>query len=537
MDRDRSSLTPGVTSRPTTGVRRALIALPVGFLVVFYLWPVATLVATVADLDAVRSVLSQPGLWRVVWFTTWQALASTVATVVVGLGPAHLVARWSFPGRRLLAAAITVPFLLPTVVVAAAFTALLPERLEHTATAIIIAHVFFNVAVVVRVVGGLWSEVPPDLTAAARTLGASPARASWGVTLPLLRPAITAAATITFLFSFTSFGVVQILGGPRHPTIEVEIARRATQLGDVTGAAVLSMMQLAILGVLVAVAARWQPRPVGMALAPVRRRVPTTPRQRSGIRAAALAAAAFVVVPLGALVVGSVRIDRRWTLVAWTGLGRPAERPGASLPLDLIGSVRTSAMIAAAATTISLVVGASAALAIASARSGGRALDVGVMLPLGTSAVTVGFGMLIAFDRAPVDWRGAPWLVPVAHSLIAIPFVVRTLLPTLRSRPAAWGDAAATLGATPTQAWWHIDVRRLGRPLVAAGGLAAAISLGEFGATTFLSRSGTETLPVVIGRLLGRAGDLPRAQAFALASMLAATTLALVISIDQLDPS
>jgi thiamine transport system permease protein len=262
VDPDRPSLTrlPAGIALPVAA-RVALVVVPSAFLAVFYVWPFLGLVAEVVDGSAIADTFSRTGLGRVLWFTFWQAALSTAATLVVGLGPAYLVARWEFPGRRLLTALLTVPFLLPTVVVGAAFIALLPDALETSAVAIVIAHVFFNVAVVVRVVGGVWSQLPADLVAAARVLGAGPWRATREVTLPLLRPALVAAGSIAFLFTFTSFGVVQILGGPTRVTIEVEIARRATQLGDVGGAAVLSLVQLALLAIVVGVTVRTSAAP------------------------------------------------------------------------------------------------------------------------------------------------------------------------------------------------------------------------------------------------------------------------------------
>jgi thiamine transport system permease protein len=125
--------------------------------------------------------------------------------------------------------------------------------------------------------------------------------------------------------------------------------------------------------------------------------------------------------------------------------------------------------------------------------------------------------------------------VPLGHALVAAPFVVRTMLPVLRARPTGWIEAAGTLGASPLRAWWSIDVASLKRPMVASAGFAAAISLGEFGATTFLTRSGDETLPIAIARLLGRAGDIPRAQGSVLAVMLAAVTLAILIAVEAAD--
>jgi thiamine transport system permease protein len=408
--------------------------------------------------------------------------------------------------------------------------------LHGTATAVIAAHVFFNVAVVVRIVGTVWSQLPHDLVAAARTLGASPWQATRHITLPLLRPSIIAAGAVIFLFTFTSFGVVQVLGGPANPTIEVEIARRATQLGDVGGAAVLSALQLLVLVVLIAVAARAQRSTTELALGPVARRRPPTRRVRVAVIAGAVATLSFVLLPMVSLVTDSFRPGGHWSTTGWRSLrGGTQVRPGAAVPVDPFSAIGASLRIAVVATLISMIVGALATLAIASSQRRGKLIDVGMMLPLGTSAVTIGFGMLITFDHSPFDWRAEPWLIPLGHALVAAPFVVRTMLPVLRARPISWIEAASTLGASPLRAWWHLDVRMLRRPLVTAAGFAAAISLGEFGATTFLTRTGDETLPVAIARLLGRTGDIPRAQGSALAVVLAAVTVAILIGVDLLD--
>lgn len=508
--------------------------IPTAFLLLFYAWPVATLIGEVVGGSTIIDTLGRADVWRVLWFTTWQAVLSTAATVVAGLAPAWLLSRWSFPGRRALGAFVVVPFLLPTVVVAAAFTTLLPDALLGTVAAVVVAHVYFNVSVVVRLVGALWEQLPTDLGAAAQTLGASPWQAARLVTLPLLWPAVVSAASITFLFTFTSFGVVAILGGPSTATVEVEIARRAIGLGDIGGAAVLSLLQLVVLGIGVAVGAVVQRRTTTRwVLAQARRRRPVTTVERVGVGVLAIAVAVTALVPMLALVVASLRTRDGWSVAGWRALwdGSSGDRrPGTGVAVDVWGALGASVRFALVATAVSVLIGALATLAIGGAQRHGRLLDVGLMLPLATSAVTIGFGMLITFDQAPVDWRDERWLVPLGHALIAVPFVVRAALPVLRARPDSWLDAAATLGASPIRAWWEIDVRLLARPLAVGAAFAAAISLGEFGATTLLSRTGEETVPTAIARLLGRAGDIPRAEASALAVVLAVACTALLLA-------
>jgi thiamine transport system permease protein len=443
-----------------------------------------------------------------------------------------VLARHRFRGRRLLLALVTVPFMLPTVVVGAAFLAVLPDRWHDTAAAVLAAHIFFNVAVVVRVLGNMWATIPTDLTAAARTLGATPRQVLGAVVLPLLKPAVFAASSVVFLFTFTSYGVVRVLGGVRRSTIEVEVARRATMLGDVRGAAVLSVLQLVFLAAIVWWSARWQRRSV-VTMSPGRSIHTLTPRsQRLTLNTVRAVTVLAMGAPLVALIVSSFRVGHEWTVSAWTGLGHTEVRPGVSLgtqPLEAIATSLKYCMIAAA---LSVLLGLAASLAIGMSRRGGRLLDAGITMPLGTSAVTIGLGMLITFDRAPFDWRGQWWLVAVGHALIATPFVVRTLLPVLRSFPSAQRDAALTLAATPLRAWWFVEVRRLARPTLTSAGFAAAISLGEFGASTFLTRSGHDTLPLAIAHLLARTGAVPQAQGFALATVLLVVCAVIVTMVE-----
>ena len=514
----------------------ALAIGPVAALGLFYLWPFATLLAEALTGGAVGDTLTRSQTWDVVWFTFWQAVVSTVCTIVVGIVPAFVVARFEFSGRRLLIGLLTATFVLPTVVMGAAFLALLPDSIDRTVWAVIGAHVAFNLAVVVRVVGSLWEHLPSDMEHAAATLGASRRQTFTSISLPLVRPAITAAATIVFLFTFTSFGVIRVLGAPGTRTIEVEVWRRATQLGDIGGAAVLTLLQLAVLAVLLVwstTAQRRHSRALALESTAPRRR-PRTTAQRRFVAFSAGAAALVALVPLVALVAQSFSTPTGWSTNAWTDLGRVEVRPGIRVGTDPVEAIANSLTIAAWATAFAVVVGALASLAITAARRHGRLIDAGLMLPLGTSAVTIGLGMLITFDVAPVDWRASWWLVPVGHALVAVPFVVRTCVGVLRSVDPAMTAAAATLGAGPARAWRATVVPYLWRPLAAGGALAAAISLGEFGATSFLSRSGGETMPIAIEQLLGRTGTTLRAQGYVLATILAAVTIVLVVAVDTI---
>lgn len=520
----------------------ALAAPAIVFVLGFYAWPVVSLAGETISSRAFRDAFSDPSIREVVRFTTWQAVLSTALTVVAGLMPAWVLARFEFRGRRMVTALVTVPFVLPTVVVGAAFLALLPDSFDTGVVAILAAHVFFNIAVVVRGVGAVWEQLPTDLGGAARTLGASPWRVLREVTLPLLFPAIAASASVVFLFTFTSFGVVRLLGGAARSTLEVEIWQRAVRFGDIGVAAVLSLAQLAVLGIAVLWFTRLQARhrqTVGLRPRDTRQRVRSR-RERMLVVGTIVAVVAAVVAPLVAMVERSLRTAAGGghSLGAWRAVfgDVPAatNRPPVASTVDALGSLTVSLRYALIAMLIAVVVGGCASLAIAALGRAGRMLDTGVMLPLGTSAVTIGFGLLIAFDTAPFDWRAAPLMIPLGHALVATPFVVRVVLPSLRTIDAQLRDAAATLGASPLRAWREVDLRMVVGPLLTGAGFALAISLGEFGATTFLTRQGRATLPIAIEQLLNRPGAALHAQGYVLATVLAALTFAAIGSVEML---
>lgn len=542
---------PGRSLRPTV-VRLGLMAVPLAFFGVFFAYPVTAIVSRGFkdgghwQFGRIGEVVTDPATGHVLWFTTWQALASTALTLALALPGAYVFARFDFPGKQLLRAVVTVPFVLPTVVVGSAFLALLGRgglldelwgvRLDTTVWAILLAHVFFNYAVVVRTVGGLWAQLDPRQEEAARVLGAGRFAAWRRVTLPALAPAVAAAALMVFLFTFTSFGVVQILGGPRYSTLEVEIYQQTAQLLDLPTAAVLTLVQFVAVAVLLVVHGRTvRRRESALRLVDAAR---TARRPRGAAQWALLGSvlaviALLVLVPLVVLTLRSFDGPDGYGLAFYRALASAGDNGGTFVvaPLEAIGN---SLSYALAATGIAVVVGGLAAAAL-TRRAGKlvRGFDALLMLPLGTSAVTVGFGFLITLDEPPLDLRTSWILVPLAQALVGVPFVVRTMLPVLRAVDARLREAAAVLGASPLRAWREVDLPLVGRALAVAAGFAFAVSLGEFGATVFIARPDNPTLPVAVARLLGRPGELNYGQAMALSTILMLVCAAALLVLER----
>ncbi|GAA2518328.1 ABC transporter permease [Rarobacter incanus] len=535
------------------------LAAGAGFVGVFFAWPVAALVgrgfvdpAGQLDLSGFSDVLSRPATWTVIGRTFAQAGAGTIASIVVGLPGAYVVSRLQFQGRGLLRAWMTVPFVLPTVVVGAAFRSLLGAGgplgflgWDRTAIAVLVGLVFFNYAVVVRIVGAMWERLDPRSVQAARTLGASPARAFFTVTLPQLGPSIAAAGGIVFLFCSTAFGVVMVLGGRRHANLEAEIYRQTTQLLDLRVAAVLSVVQLVVIAAALLAVARLRRRSERALNITAAGAGTHRPRRADAF---ALAVTAIViglvhVLPLGSLVVRSFRTEDGWGWGNYAALATTGGRGG--LNVTLWQALATSARLATFATVIAMVVALLLVCTLArpiKSRLGrriGAVVDGAVMLPLGVSAVTVGFGLLITMNNPlglNVDLRSSGVLIAIAQGLVALPLVVRVISPVVRAIDPRLRQSAAVLGAGPWRILRTIDVPIAARSIGLGMGFAFAASLGEFGASSFLVRPGVVTLPVAIYQLLGKQGAEHFGMAMAAAVVLGLVTTMIVVAVERIRP-
>ncbi len=476
------------------------------------------------SLDAFQRILSNGRTWRLLAVTVGQAAASTALTAAVGLPLAWVLARYRFAGRSAVRTAAMVPFVLPSVVLGAAIASVLgPSGLVDVRGSwwpVFAAHVCFNLAVFVRVVGAALDGLDPSLEDTARTLGSTPLGAARRVLLPAVAPAAWAAAIVVFLFCLTSFGVIVILGGGSVSTIEVEIWVRATRQFDLSGAAVLAGLQVLAVVATLALHARFSRRsPRSVRTGRTWSRRPVTPFEWAQVAAAVVAVGAVTVVPLAGLVERSLRLPGgAHGLDHWRDLGSATAGTGLTVsPLDAIAVSLLSATIA---TAVALAVGVPAAR-VAARRPGGAA-DRILLLPLGVSATTIGLGLLLAVGRPPVDLRRAWWLVPAAQALVAVPLLVRAVSAALRDLPTGVVDVAATLGAGERRRWWRVELPMVRGAVAAGAGLAFVASLGEFGATVFLARADRPTLPVAIERLMSRPGGAGFGQAMALSCVLVA---------------
>ncbi len=528
---------------------------PLAFLTLFYFYPLATILGkSFVDLSSLAQLLEivrQPYVTKTLWFTIWQATLSTILTLAIGLPGAYILAHYNFWGKSILRAITAIPFVLPTVVVAASFTSTLgpngwmnrtlmtwlnletaPIVLNHTLWAILIAHVFYNTTIILRLVGDYWTLMDPKMVQAARCLGATRLRAFLGITLPLLTPAIVSAALLVFIFDFTSFGVILILGGPMFSTLEVAIYRQTINFFDLEMAAWLSVIQLICtlgLTVLYARLSRKIHRPLKTNRLQSIRRQQHNWKTRMSVGILITILIIVLVMPLATLAFSSVykfepdrgereNVSAGFTLSYYRELF--VNRRNSIFFVTPIETIMFSLRNAVITTISALAIGLPATWVLTRKTRLTQLLEPILMLPLGTSAVTLGLGLLLVFSRTPFNMRTSSLLVPLAHTLVAFPFVIRSLLPSWTIINPQIRKAAAMLGANPIQVWREIDLPIIGRAILVAGAFAFTISIGEFGATILLSRPEFTTVPMAIYRYLSLPGALNYGQAMALSTIL-----------------
>jgi thiamine transport system permease protein len=538
-------------------------AAPSLFLILFFFYPLVRVLwlSFESDHDTLTALANLPQFLDTILFTFYQAGLSTLLTLLVGLPIAFLFSHFDFRGKSFLRAITAVPFMLPTVVVAAGFTALLgprgwvnlvlmeafnltspPISFVGTLTAILVAHVFYNTTIVIRLVGNSWAQLDPRLAHAARVLGADSASLMSKITLPLLRPSLMAAILLVFLFDFTSFGVILLLGGGQFRTLEVEIYVQATRFLNLPAAALLSMIQLLFTLFFSIIYSRVVTKaivPINPRAASLNIRTAKSLREKILVLAATIFIVILFVLPMAALPARSVvrlepdrgergEFQSSWTLNNYREL--TINRTGSLFYVPPFEAVRNSLIYAFITLTLSLLLGFPAASALARPSKLERLVDPFLMLPLGASAVTLGLGYILAFNR----WLYSPILVPLAHTTLALPFVIRSLQPSLTSIPHRLREAASVLGATPHQVWRSVDLPIITRALTAAGVFAFTVSLGEFGATSMLVRPEYPTMTTAIARFLSQPGGLNYGQAMAMATILLVVTTTAILVIERI---
>ncbi|GAK53059.1 putative sulfate transport system permease protein [Candidatus Moduliflexus flocculans] len=518
----------------------AVAIFPVMFLAVFFYLPLLSMLkegcldpSGSLTLHYLIQTLRDPYHYHVISLTFKQACLSTIITLLIGLPGAYIATKFDFPGKAALQAITTIPFVLPSIIVSLGFILLFgnngilnnalkwlfhldapPLRILYSLKAIVLAHAFYNFPVVVRFVSAVWSSIDPRLEDAARSLGASDRQVFQHVTLPLILPGILASAALTFIFSFMSFAVVLVLGGVKYATVEVTIYTLMTVLLDYKMGSALAIVQslfsLSFMYVYAHVldinrptnrlSVRKVPQP----------KIIVTRRDVVSIRGASIMTYAVLVLlmilgPMLAVCAYSfVKHTGNTTLVSAAAYQKVfATRYNSLLGTTPLQSIRNSLFFGVMTVFCSLPLGVCIAFLLTKTTLPHKKLfDALVMLPLGISSVSLGLGYVRSFHKPPLLIAGTWYAIVCAHTILAYPFVMRAVTPLLKKMQPALIEAAMSLGATRTAAFFLIELPLIKPGLLVGATFAFAMSLGEMGTTYLLYRPVLTTMPISIYRFL-----------------------------------
>jgi thiamine transport system permease protein len=475
-----------VTRLPAMLAGLAVLALTVGTLVPV-IWRAGGLAApTTAD-------------WAALRFTLLQAALSATVSVALAVPVARALARRRFPGRGLLIMALGAPFILPVIVAVIGLLSVfgrggwvnaglnglgLPGVSIYGLHGVVLAHVFFNLPLAVRLILQGWMAIPAERFRLAASLGFAPRDVARVLERPMLAEVLPATVAAIFLICLSSFAVALTLGGgPRATTVELSIYQAFRFDFDLARASVLALVQVALcLAAAMAALAMRKPAAFGAGLDRVQDRWegPGAWRKAGDIALLALVAG-FLLLPLAAVTAAGV-----------AGL--------ADMPTTVLAAAGRSLAVAVAA--VSLLLAMALPLALVTGR-GAQPVEVLGVLPLAVSPLVAGTGLFLAIR---------PWVDPVALSLamtalvnatMALPFALRALIPSARQVARDYGRLADSLGVRGWARLRLVTLPRMARAIRFSAGLTAALSLGDLGVAALFGDPARATLPVEVFRLMG----------------------------------
>ncbi len=507
------------------------------------IWPVLFWIAAFAiplfavAFRAAGSISELPGIVLspyysgVIGFSLKQAGLSTFFSVLFGLPGAYFIGRHKFPGRKILKSISTVPFVLPPILAVLGFilvfghTGLInsvkdlisggetaPWKMLYSLKAIIMAHVFYNFPLTLRIVGDAWFSLPQSKYHAARSLGAGPLRAFITVDLPRLTPAILTAAVITFLYCFLSFAIILVLGGgPEYSTLEVEVYRLIKFQLDFDRGSALAMIESSIaIALLVFYAwadSRLRKRNNDDALLSSKR----YPSRISGLKAIPaflylIPSLFLILAPLFSVIFYSFlsRSTRmaplQFSLDHWRRL-LGSGKVGMSVPLYAVIRTFSLGIVVALTTTLS-----ASLVSWYTAHRKGRIvqlLEAMMFLPMGVSFVILGLGYLIVSDSLPTGDISSLAALVGAHTIMALPFAYRIISGRLKEISPRISQAARASGAGALKTLFTVELPLARSALVTAAVFSLALSSGELNATIILAPGDFTTIPLAIYRMIG----------------------------------
>lgn len=475
--------------------------------------------------DIISGLLSRRST-GLIWFTMYQSAISSLLTVLIALPGAFILSRYRYRSLSMFMSMSMVPFVIPPIVLSIAFLSFFGSggylnamlgsltggrfalEILYTPVGIVLAHVFLNYPVALRILHARASTLDGRLEMASILMGAKKVRTFFRVVLPQMKFSLIAASSLVFTFCFLSFGVILVIGGMTNATIEVEIYRQFNGGFDRRLAGSLLIVQTAIL-----LLTTWLYLYSSGREAHIKAGEPLEPRR--GFLGGSLSVSYLVIAailltgPLLAVVAGSFKAGGGlldgWTINNFmTVLSREADP---TIGTSALGAILNSLIFAFLSASISVPLSISSAFLLDSRPFRGKSLlDIMILFPIGASAVALGYGLSRGW---PSSLMSGTWMIIIAvHVLLAYPFCIRAVTASKREMSQEMMRAAELMGASKWRIFASIWLPVLLPGILVASVFAFAISLGEFGATYMVYSPEYTTMPIALYRFVAGGRDM-----------------------------
>ena len=481
------------------------------------------------SLDGIVEILKSSYYRKIISFTFFQAIISTILSVAIGLPGAWIMSHFAFPGKKLIKAVITIPFILPSILVVLGFVLFFGKngmlnnflnklgfedlKVLYSFKAIIFAHIFYNFPIAIRIISSLWSKIPESQMMAAKSLGAGKIKVFTTVTLHQILPAVLTSAMIIFIYCFMSFAIILVLGGgPQLSTVEVEVYRLAKVSLELNRGSSLALIQssLTLLFMFLYSSLEKYKSYEEKLLA---RKPQTLHKLQFDIKSLFiliyfLFVLLLIVAPPLSVILESFKESRslsggkQFSLYWYKQIFFPDNR--GTYGKIAFSSLKNSLFYAVSTIIFTLPISTLVSWVITRKKLTFPGLtELIFLLPLGISSVILGLSYMRLGNMLPNSFRGSALLVILVHSAISLPLVFKPVLSIFRKIKRSIREAALNLGASGLRAFWDIELPLIKSGLLTGATFAFAVSIGEMNATLMLSQPGTATLPISIYRLIG----------------------------------
>lgn len=513
--------------------RKCLIFLPLILIIILFYIPLIKTLLAGFNLKNFSYIIDSPYYRRITFITFYQAFLSALLSVIMAIPGAYILTRYNFPGKKLFLSVSSLPFVVPSILTVLGFVLLFgnngvinrclvyiyklelppvnfiinilnieppPIRVLYSLKAVLLAHIFYNFPLAIRIISSLWKKIPYNMTEASYSLGANRITTFIKINLPYLKNSILTSFTLIFLYCFMSFGIILVLGGgPSLSTIEVEVYRFARTSINLPKAATLSLIESFITIVILLLYLRSERRnfkfPSGKGLI-------KKLRPKTSVLFIAYLVVLFIMIlaPLLAVVFnsfvykgtlsGDSSISLHW-FKSILGLERNR------FTLTALRAIKNSVLLGLATASLTVPFSLLITYAINRELKLKNIYKILFFLPMGISSIIIGLSYL-SISKSNGTYLG----IIFAHTVISLPLSIRVMNSVYTTINNSLIEASMSLGHNRFRTFLNIELPLVKSGIVASSVFSFALSLGEMNASIILAPSGFVTIPLAIYQLI-----------------------------------